>query len=407
MVMPLDSPQPTFILPPSANISATPEEAPEEGLLLSRVGPSGLPALIFGGGSLSNQYNNDSHLESLIPLRTVRTALRYGINAFDTSAYYGPSEIVLGTVLKGLEPEFPRASYQLITKCGRYGTDREAFDYSPKTIRRSVERSLSRLNTDYLDVVYLHDVEFVAEEIMPRRLGDHMGALGTEAEQYGLKEGQEAKIWGEGDQRVLGAYKELQKLQSEGVIRCIGITGYPLPTLLRLALLILHSPPFKPVDVLLSYSQSNLQNSAFAAFAPAFRERARVAQLISASPFNMGLLTSKPPVWHPAPPALRSAVKHAYEVCETIDWPGGLADVALGYAMKEKTLPGGEVPVVIGLSNPGEVHEAIRVWRDVQNIDSSSDSRREYVENTVIGIFKESGYFGWAWSSPPSPPQKD
>lgn len=38
----------------------------------------------------------------------------YGINAFDTSAYYGPSEIVLGTALKTLAPEFPRASYKLV-----------------------------------------------------------------------------------------------------------------------------------------------------------------------------------------------------------------------------------------------------------------------------------------------------
>lgn len=112
-----------------------------------------------------------------------------------------------------------------MTKCGRYGVDREAFDYSPKTIRRSVERSLARLGTDYLDVVYLHDVEFVAEEIMPRRSGDHAAALEEEAELYGLVKGQEAKVWGEGDQRVLDAYKELKKLQSEGVIRRIGITG--------------------------------------------------------------------------------------------------------------------------------------------------------------------------------------
>jgi D-arabinose 1-dehydrogenase len=38
----------------------------------------------------------------------------YGINAFDTSAFYGPSEIILGTVLKTLESEYPRESYQLV-----------------------------------------------------------------------------------------------------------------------------------------------------------------------------------------------------------------------------------------------------------------------------------------------------
>jgi D-arabinose 1-dehydrogenase len=38
----------------------------------------------------------------------------YGIRSFDTSAYYGPSEIVLGTALKALRNEFPRSSYKLV-----------------------------------------------------------------------------------------------------------------------------------------------------------------------------------------------------------------------------------------------------------------------------------------------------
>lgn len=112
-----------------------------------------------------------------------------------------------------------------MTKCGRYGVGKEAFDYSPDTVRRSIERSLKRMNTDYLDVVYLHDVEFIAEEIMPRRSGNHKSALGAEAALYGLAEGQERKIWGKGDQAILDAYGELRRLQSEGVIKRIGITG--------------------------------------------------------------------------------------------------------------------------------------------------------------------------------------
>ena len=41
---------------------------------------------------------------------------RYGIRAFDTSPYYGPSEIVLGGILKALKGEFPRDSYKLVTE---------------------------------------------------------------------------------------------------------------------------------------------------------------------------------------------------------------------------------------------------------------------------------------------------
>ena len=47
-------------------------------------------------------------------IRYLWIALRYGIRAFDTSAYYGPSEIVLGGVLRALKSEFPRESYKLV-----------------------------------------------------------------------------------------------------------------------------------------------------------------------------------------------------------------------------------------------------------------------------------------------------
>jgi len=73
-----------------------------------------LPEIIFGAAALSSIYNLESHLSGFTPVRTVRLALRYGINAFDTSAYYQESEIVLGTALKALEPNFPRSSYKLV-----------------------------------------------------------------------------------------------------------------------------------------------------------------------------------------------------------------------------------------------------------------------------------------------------
>lgn len=39
-------------------------------------GPLKLPAIVFGAGAFSNQYNTDDHLASNIPLETVRLALR-------------------------------------------------------------------------------------------------------------------------------------------------------------------------------------------------------------------------------------------------------------------------------------------------------------------------------------------
>ena len=70
-----------------------------------------------------------------------------------------------------------------MTKCGRYGSN--LFDYSPARIRASVELSLSRLNTNYLDTVCLHDVEFVCTPVAPKTAGNHLLALTGDRAAYG------------------------------------------------------------------------------------------------------------------------------------------------------------------------------------------------------------------------------
>lgn len=116
-----------------------------------------------------------------------------------------------------------------MTKCGRYGLNQSQFDYSPATIRNSVERSLERFHTTYLDTVYLHDVEYVCTPVGPVEAGNPEIALFEKTAEYGLAEGQEGKVWGEGDQKILDAYAELRKLQEEGKIKHIGMTGENTP----------------------------------------------------------------------------------------------------------------------------------------------------------------------------------
>ncbi|TFY82525.1 hypothetical protein EWM64_g1491 [Hericium alpestre] len=337
------------------------------------IGPFKLSSLVFGAAAWSHFYNNDDLLASDVPVRTIRLALRYGIRTFDTSPYYGPSEIVLGTALKALEVEFPRTSYQLITKCGRYGPS--DFDYSPATIRRSIERSLARFNTNYLDGVYLHDVEFVAEDVMPQKAGVHTAALGAEAEAFGLKEGQESKVWGPGDQKILDAVAELRKMQAEGLIRHIGICGFPLPTLLRLSLLVLHTAPYRPLDLVQSYCHLTLQNSTLLAFLPAFLQRAHVGQVLTAA----------------------CATRLARgEECG--GWNGGLPTLAIAWAVKraEDGLGGeGVIPTVVGLSKLAEVHQAVKGWRDVK--DGVNEEKREEYAAKVIKVFGEGGVKDWSW----------
>ncbi|CAA7259490.1 unnamed protein product [Cyclocybe aegerita] len=360
------------------------DDFPTSGPLIPALqgGTLNLPAIVYGAGAFSNQYNTDDHLASETPLRTIRLALRYGIRTFDTSVYYGPSEIVLGNALHALHEDFPRSSYQIMTKCGRYGTS--TFDYSPATIRESVKRSLDRLKTDYLDTVYLHDVEFVCTTFAPRTTGHHVAALKEDAAAYGLAMEDKATVRGEGDQKILDAFHELQALKSEGLVKNIGITGFPLPTLLRLAILILHTAPFQPVDVLLSYSHLCLQNSTFLEFIPHFYERAKVGQLLAASPLSMGLLTNNPPSWHPAPPPLRQAVVDASKT-----WSGDFPSLAVGYSISHTSFEERPLPLVLGFSTPREVHEAVKVWREIQ--EGTSKEARRKGEERVREVFKNAG----------------
>jgi len=79
----------------------------------------------------------------------IQKALQLGIRYFDTAASYGPSEDYLGKVLP---PH--RARVFLASK-----TDKRDYDGA----WRELERSLKRLNTDYLDLWQLHHVSFASE----------------------------------------------------------------------------------------------------------------------------------------------------------------------------------------------------------------------------------------------------
>lgn len=113
------------------------------------------PPLFLGCATFSGIYSADEAFKSDLPLRVTRLALRYGINAFDTSPSYHPSEIILGKALQALRPEFPRESYKIITKAGKYGGEHadHMLTADGDLTRRCVERSLKRFNTTYLDTV--------------------------------------------------------------------------------------------------------------------------------------------------------------------------------------------------------------------------------------------------------------
>ena len=79
-------------------------------------------------------------------------ARELGINLLDTAPAYGSSEERLGQLIAG-----ERQSWVICTKVGEEFENGESrFDFTPEHIRHSIERSLKRLGTDYLDMVLVH-----------------------------------------------------------------------------------------------------------------------------------------------------------------------------------------------------------------------------------------------------------
>lgn len=108
-----------------------------------------------------------------------KAALALSIRRFDTSPLYGggQSEDRLGRLLSGV----PRDSYVLSTKIGRYrpygevlsdqrNNPTDVYDYSADATFRSVEKSLERLGTDRLDIIYVHDCDNFIDEATKQAL---------------------------------------------------------------------------------------------------------------------------------------------------------------------------------------------------------------------------------------------
>ena len=78
-------------------------------------------------------------------------ALGLGINLIDTAPAYGISEERLGDLL-----QHQRDNWVICSKVGEEFTDGQShYDFSPEHTVYSVERSLARLRTDFIDIVFV------------------------------------------------------------------------------------------------------------------------------------------------------------------------------------------------------------------------------------------------------------
>jgi aryl-alcohol dehydrogenase-like predicted oxidoreductase len=122
-----------------------------------RLGPFTVSAIGLGCMNLSHAYGTPPTPEQ--GERVLLAALDAGVTLFDTAALYGfgANETLLGRVLK---PH--RSRFTLASKGGMAGVSsddgvvRRVIDGRPEAIRRNCEDSLKRLQTDAIDLYYLH-----------------------------------------------------------------------------------------------------------------------------------------------------------------------------------------------------------------------------------------------------------
>ncbi|MBR4369294.1 MAG: aldo/keto reductase [Prevotella sp.] len=244
-------------------------ELGKTGLRVSKLG--------FGASSLGGVFHSFDENRGI---DAVFTAVDEGINFIDVSPYYGyyKAETVLGKALK----DIPHDKFILSTKVGRYGEDgHNSWDYSAERVTRSVYESMERLHLDYVDILYVHDIEFadlnqIANETLPA----------------------------------------LHRLKEEGVVKHVGCTDLQLE---NLKWIIEHTEPGS-VECLLNFCHYCLCDDKLVDFLDFFEKNG--VGVSNASPFSMGLLTERGvPDWHPAPKPLVRACEEAAQYCKEKGYP--------------------------------------------------------------------------------------
>lgn len=172
--------------------------------------PLQVPILGLGGAPLGDLFEAIPEDRALA---TVERAHELGARLFDTAPLYGHglSEHRFGHVLR----RKPRDGYVLGTKVGRLlfperpdrierglfrgGLNfRAAYDYSFDGALRSVEQSLHRLGVERIDVALIHDVDVWT---------------------HGTRAAYEERL----AEAIGGAYRALDRLRGEGVVRAVGV----------------------------------------------------------------------------------------------------------------------------------------------------------------------------------------
>ena len=291
--------------------------------------PADLGRLGFGAAGLGNLFHTVSDADAQA---TVDAAWEGGIRYFDTAPHYGLglSERRLGAALAG----HPREQYLLSTKVGRLldptpervdrlddagfvvpAGYRRVWDPSSAGVRRSLLESMERLDTDRIDIGYLHDPD-----------------------EYDLESGVDIGL------------RSLARAKEAGLVRAIGIGSKSVAALARAV----HTGL---CDLIMVAGRLTILDSSGAALVGLCEEHG--VGIVNVGVFNSGALAATRPgpelhfEYAPITPERLAELERVHEVCARFDVT--VADAALQYSWQLPAV----VNVTVGASSAAQVRRCL------------------------------------------------
>lgn len=278
-----------------------------------QVGCTGLAVslLSLGTAPLADLYSEVPEEQAIA---VIHTSLECGLNYFDTAPHYGAglAEERLGIALTGTH----RDQVVISTKVGRLLTPdgERIFDFSRDGVLRSLETSLKRLNTDYVDILHIHDPDAHYEEALNE------------------------------------AYPVLADLRSQGVIKAVGAGMNQWEMLDRFV----HHADFDCFMLAGRYSLLEQQSLAF-------MDRCAEEEIgiLLGGVYNSGILATgaRPGAkydYRDAPADIMARVRRIEEICAQYDVP--LPALSIQYPLGHPAINS----LVIGTSSPKRLRDNIR-----------------------------------------------
>lgn len=283
----------------------------------------------LGGTGLGNMYRA---VDTEAAVRTVHAAYESGIRYFDTAPVYGfgVSETRLGLAIQSL----PRGDIVISSKVGydlvpispdelkptlweHPGSFRADFDYSRDAVMRSLEGTLKRLGTDYVDMVSIHD----PDEAL------HFGPGEDPFARSRFREAME------------GAYPALDALRSQGVIKAVGVGINQWQMLSDFVV----AGAFD--YFLLAGRYTLLEQEPLAKLFPLCEQRG--TRIIIGGPYNSGILATgavRGSTFNtrPAPEAVLERVRRIEAICadHRVSLPAAALQFPLGHPSVASVIPG-------------------------------------------------------------------